>query len=194
MYLSLQAIASPTIQSLMRVYVPVSTGYCEPVDQTPLVSARLSFKDRAILALPSNDKAGHSCGGVYAFRVGAVGDLKLKAGPPSGVAAFDVHPKLGFIVGACVRVGVRVRGEGRGGVRREQYAFTRGGCDAIPHQPLRTAMCHILTHIRCSDLFDTNILLYLSRVQVSLFEVKCGRCSRRCSRRFQERCSLQGFR
>ena len=76
------------------------TGYSEPVDQTPLVTARLSFRDAAILALPANAKAGHASGGVYWFRVGALGDIRLKRGPPSGVAAFDVHPRLGFVVGA----------------------------------------------------------------------------------------------
>lgn len=78
----------------------VDKGYAETVDNTPLVQSRLAFNDRVILALP-HPKSGHMAGGLYFFRRGAVGDIRLKAGPgvAGGIVYMDVHPRMQVIIG-----------------------------------------------------------------------------------------------
>jgi hypothetical protein len=78
----------------------VDKGYAETVDNTPLVQSRLAFNDRLILALP-HPKSGHMAGGLYFFRRGAVGDIRLKAGPgvAGGIVYMDVHPRMQLIIG-----------------------------------------------------------------------------------------------
>jgi hypothetical protein len=77
----------------------VDRGYSEPVDNTQLVTARLSFGDRFVLALP-HERSGHMAGGVYAFRRGVVGDTRLRRGPSGGLRAIEMHPRTGTLVGA----------------------------------------------------------------------------------------------
>ena len=74
--------------------------YSEPVDATLLVSARWGKQGSQLYTLPS-EKSGHSAGGVYVFRRGVVGDIRLKRAPAEsgGIVRIDVHPSAGVVVG-----------------------------------------------------------------------------------------------
>ena len=94
-----------TTRSGVNVYTDdsldaIEKGYAEGVDNTPLVSARLAAGGSVLLALP-HPKSGHMAGGVYFFRRGFAGDIRLKPGPgvAGGIVYFDVHPANGTIIG-----------------------------------------------------------------------------------------------
>jgi len=72
--------------------------YNEPVDNTLMVTARVGRGGSVVYALPSED-AGHAAGGMYAFKRGNVGDIRLKRPPPEsgGLVRIAVHPISGII-------------------------------------------------------------------------------------------------
>jgi hypothetical protein len=77
--------------------------YAETVDNTSLVSAHFGSGGR-IFALP-HEHSGHMSGGVYAFRRGIVGGIRLKKAPAEsgGVVHFDVAPHARVLAGVGVR-------------------------------------------------------------------------------------------
>ena len=81
-----------------------SERYAEPVDNTALVSARFGAGDAFVFALP-HAHSGHMAGGVYAFKRGAVGDVRLKRAPQEsgGIVFFDSAPNQAMLVGIGAR-------------------------------------------------------------------------------------------
>jgi hypothetical protein len=75
--------------------------YCEPVDNTQLVSVAAGARGRVLYTLPHEHCAGHMAGGVYAFNRGRVGEVLLKRAPAEsgGITRLDVHPTAGLVVG-----------------------------------------------------------------------------------------------
>lgn len=70
----------------------------------PQVSARLTGNDACILALP-HERSAHMAGGVYSFRRGVAGDIRLKLGPAlsGGIRTIASHPSLNLWAGATAR-------------------------------------------------------------------------------------------
>ena len=77
--------------------------YAETVDNTSLVSAHFGAGGR-IFALP-HEHSGHMAGGVYAFRRGVVGGIRLKPAPPEsgGIVHFDTASHARVLAGVGVR-------------------------------------------------------------------------------------------
>jgi hypothetical protein len=77
--------------------------YAETVDNTPLVTARFGAAG-AVYALP-HEHSGHMAGGVYAFRRGVVGDIRLKRAPQEsgGIVRFDASPSSGVLAAIGAR-------------------------------------------------------------------------------------------
>jgi hypothetical protein len=75
--------------------------YCEPVDNTQLVSVAVGARGRVLFTLPHEHCAGHMAGGVYAFNRGRVGEVLLKRPPhdSGGITRLDAHPAAGLVVG-----------------------------------------------------------------------------------------------
>jgi hypothetical protein len=78
--------------------------YAEPVDNTALVSARFGAGDAFVFALP-HIHSGHMAGGVYAFKRGEVGHVRLKRAPAEsgGIIFFDAAPHQALLVGIGAR-------------------------------------------------------------------------------------------
>ena len=90
-----QVYDSNTLQLLNE-----GTPYNEPVEHTPLISARLLRRDSYVVALP-HAKSSHMSGGVYAFRRGAALASRLIAGPPRRARLGGAAPMAGRSCRAC---------------------------------------------------------------------------------------------
>jgi hypothetical protein len=78
--------------------VPTAAPYVEPVESTPLSTARLVRRDTLLVALP-HPRSGNMSGGAYIFRLGHPLESKLITGPYAGggLVAAEAHPWLGAI-------------------------------------------------------------------------------------------------
>jgi hypothetical protein len=77
-------------------------GYADPVDNTPLTHVRFSPGDRYILTLPYST-SGHLAGCLAVFTRGSMQTYRLRAGPPGGVSAMEVHPTVFMVAGITSR-------------------------------------------------------------------------------------------